>query len=112
MVGGATQVRPRRLTRRQLLKGAAGGAGVLALGGGAALSATSSGGPLRGLPAYASTSEGPGRELVSRPNLHPPVMSVTTPSLPLASATGGAMASGYLFMGPSAADGAQAGPLL
>jgi hypothetical protein len=112
MVGGATQVRPRRLTRRQLLKGAAGGAGVLALGGGAALSATGSGGRLRGLPAYASTSKGPGRELVSRPNLHPPVMSVTTPSLPLASATGGAMASGYLFMGPSAADGAQAGPLL
>jgi hypothetical protein len=111
MVGGATQVRPRRLTRRQLLKGAAGGAGVLALGGGA-LTATSFGGHLRGLPAYASTSSGSRRELVSRPSLHPPVLSVTPSALPLASATGGAVAPGYLFMGPSASDGAQAGPLL
>src|SRR5690348_10766366 len=101
MVGGATQVRSRRLTRRQLLKGAAGGAGLLALGG-AALSATSSSGHLRSLHAYASTSEGPGRQLVSRPNLHPPVMSVDAASLPLASATGGAMAPGYLFRSPSA----------
>jgi hypothetical protein len=111
MVGGATQVRPRRLTRRQLLKGAAGGAGVLALGGGA-LTATSFGGHLRGLPAYASTSSGSRRELVSRPSLHPPVLSVTPSALPLASATGGAVAPGYLFMGPSASDGALAGPLL
>ena len=59
MVGGATQVRSRRLTRRQLVKGAAGGAGVLALGGGA-FSATRLLGHLRTLPAYASTSMAPG----------------------------------------------------
>ncbi len=112
MVGGATQVRSRRLTRRQLLKGAAGGAGVLVLGGGAVSATSLLGHHLRTLPAYASTSDGPGRQLVSRPNLHPPVLSVTPPSIPLASATGGAVAPGYLFIGPSAADGAQAGPLL
>jgi Arylsulfotransferase (ASST) len=104
-------VRSRQLTRRQRRKGAAGGAGLVALGG-AALSASSSSGHLRRLPAYASKSEGPVRRLVSRPNLHPPVMSVDTASLPLASATGGAVAPGYLFLGPSAGNGVQAGPLL
>jgi hypothetical protein len=111
MVGGATQVRAHGLTRRQLLKGAAGGAGVLALGGGA-IGATRLFGHLRSLPAYASTSKGPARELVSRPDLHPPALTVAPSSQPLASATGGAPAPGYLFIGPSAAHGAQAGPLL
>src|SRR5438045_1929033 len=69
----------RRLTRRDLFKGAAGAAGLAALAG------TALGGidvlgrhtPSR-LPSRASgTTPGQLRQFISRPDLHPPVVNVT-----------------------------------
>jgi hypothetical protein len=92
------------LTRRGLLKSAAGAAGVMTLGGAAlgAAHALSSRHKLRKLPSLASPAgPGPWREFVSRPDLHPPAVSVT----------GGGVDPGYVFLGPGA--GAQeAGPLM
>ena len=92
------------LTRRGLLKSAAGAAGVAVLGG-AALGAAHVLGhrhKLRRLHSFASpVGPGPFREFVSRPDLRPPVVS----------ATGGGADPGYLFLGPGAGAGV-AGPLL
>jgi hypothetical protein len=90
-----------RLTRRALLKGAAGAA---VLGGGAGgIAALSAGGrPVPALPSFATPAEGPVRRFVSRPDLHPPTARVT----------GRPVSPGYLFLGPSASGAAQAGPLL
>src|SRR5437588_984541 len=94
----------RLLTRRGLLKGAGGVAGLVALGG-AAFGATH---VFRGrhrvtrLHSFASPVGGPVRAFVSRPDLHPPAVAVM----------GGHVAPGYLFVGPSVRGTSQAGPLL
>jgi hypothetical protein len=112
MAGGGTQLRAGCLTRRQLVKRAAGTAGVMALGGGA-FGATRLLGRLRSLPSSAVRSKGPAHAFVTRPDLRPPVMSVTDgDSAPLAEAVEGQVAPGVLFIGPSAAGQVQAGPLL
>jgi arylsulfotransferase ASST len=101
-----TEARPssRLLTRRGLLKSAGAAAGVAALGGVAFGSAH----PfderhrLPRLRSFASHNSGPVRSFVSRPDLRPPAVTIT----------GGGQAPGYLFVGPSAGGGAQAGPLM
>ena len=111
MTGGGTQLRSRHLTRRQLLKGAAGGAGAVALGGGA-FGATRLLAHPRRLPSHSSTSRGPARDFVTRPDLHPPVTGVTDARASLGDAIGGGTAPGYLFLSPSAAGPVQAGPMI
>lgn len=105
-------MRSPRLTRRQLLKGGLGGAGVVALGAGA-FGASRMFGHLRRLPAHASQSKGPALEFVSRPDLRPPAMSVMTHHIPDHTLKPpDSVAPGYLFLGPSAWDSVQAGPML
>jgi hypothetical protein len=93
------------LTRRQLLKGAA---GVAMLGGGAgfATSVLDGGGEVRpSLSASASGLTDPVRAFQSRPDLRPPAVAMTGPR----------GARGLLFLGPSTIDaehGSQTGPLL
>ena len=99
-----TTSEPRAVTRRGLLKGAAGAAG-LAVVGGAALGTAHVLGKhkLRKLHSVAPpVGPGPAREFVSRPDLHPPVVTLSG---------GGGVDPGYLFLGPGAG-AEQAGPLL
>jgi hypothetical protein len=93
------------VTRRKLLKiagGAAGGAVVA----GAAFGATrlgSGGHRIPRLRSFASTgAAGSARVFVSRPDLHPPLVTIS----------GGGTAPGYLFVGPSTKGQVQPGPLL
>lgn len=94
-----------RLTRRQLLKGAA---GLAMLGGGAGFAASvlqGSQAPRPTLPTATSGLTDPVRLFLSRPDLRPPTLTVT----------GRRRASGLLFLGPSATDaqhGSQTGPML
>ncbi len=105
-------MRSGRLTRRQLLKGAAGTAGVMALGGGA-YGATHLFGRLRRLPARATRAAGPAHSFVTRPGFRPPVMTATgADNAPVGEAVEGQVAPGALFLGPSASGQVQAGPLL
>lgn len=94
-----------RLTRRQLLIGAA---GMAAAGGGAfGLSRLAEGkrfGPAT-MPASRSGAAGPVRAFQTTPHLRPPAIDVS----------GSDPARGYLFLGPSGSvngDGSQAGPML
>ena len=101
-----TEPRPssRLLTRRGLLKGAGAAAGAAALGG-VAVGATrifDERHRLRKLASFTMPPSGRVREFVSRPDLRPPTVTVS----------GGGEAPGYLFVGPSASGGAQAGPLM
>jgi Arylsulfotransferase (ASST) len=93
IVGAEAGSRPRRLTRRRLLKGA-GVAGLAAIGGGAF-------GVYR-LVSGGGTSTGRARVFVSRPDLRPPAVAVT----------GAISAAGYLFLGPKSSGGSQPGALL
>src|SRR5918911_598945 len=114
MPGGGTQVRSRELTRRQLIRGTLGAAGVVALGVGA-FGASRLLGHRHRLPAYrSSASKGPVREFVSRPDLRPPVVRINDTGVrgPLIGLTRGDVAPGYLFLGPSAAGPAMAGPMI
>lgn len=101
-----TEPRPssRLLTRRGLLKGAGAAAGLAALGGGAfgAKSVLGRHHKVPRLQSFASPAAGSPRQFISRPDLHPPAVT----------ATGGSVAPGYLFLGPGASGGAQAGPLM
>jgi Arylsulfotransferase (ASST) len=101
--GGAASRRS-TLSRRQLLKGAGGVAGLAALGGGAlgAVRALGGRGPLPRIGSDLSDSGGSVREFVSRPDLRPPVVSVT----------GTRAADGYVLTSPFPRDGSQPGPLI
>jgi len=94
-----------RQSRRQFLRGAGGLAGAAALGGGALaierLLGVSSPPPLAAILAAAPPS--PDRNFHSRPDLHPPALSV---------AGRGDLGPGYLFLGPGAVGKTQAGPLI
>lgn len=98
-------VQPEALTRRQLLRGAA---GLAALGGGGGLAGSllqRGAAPKPTLSASESGLTDPVRAFYSRPDLRPPAVTVT----------GGRTAPGFLFLGPSTtgtADGPQTGPLL
>jgi Arylsulfotransferase (ASST) len=93
-----------RLTRRQLLTGAA---GLAALGGGSGLAASllQRGGPPKAtLPASESGLTNPARAFYSRPDLRPPAVTVS----------GHRSGPEVLFLGPSTTDnqdGPQTGPL-
>jgi hypothetical protein len=90
------------ITRRSLVKGAA---GVAVLGGGAAGAIAVLAGKRRPLPkllSFSSAHKGPVRRFVSRPDLRPPSVTVSGAKLP----------GGYLFLGPGASGEAQAGPLM
>ena len=92
------------LTRRQLVKTAGGAAGVALLGG-AAFGATrlSGGHSLRELHSFASTGKaGSARAFVTRPDLQPPIVLVSSHGA----------APGYLFVGPGTKGVTQPGPLL
>ncbi len=84
----------------------------MAVGGGT-YGATRLFGRLRPLPASGASSKGPAHAFVTRPDLRPPVMSVTeTDKAPVGEAVEGQVAPGALFIGPSAAGHVQAGPLI
>ncbi len=104
MTFAAPRTESRLLTRRQVLKGAGGVAGVALVGGGVAgAERLFGGGELPRIHSYASSfSRGAARDFVSRPDLHPPAAAVT----------GSEVQSGYLFLGPSAYGPVQAGSLL
>ncbi len=100
------------LTRRQLLQGAGGIAAVAVAGG--ALTDILGGSP-RHLPeirSFATAADGRARAFHSRPDLHPPTVSIT----PVArSQRLGAEDPGYLFLGPgpvALAGSEQYGPLI
>ena len=92
------------LSRRQLLKGAGGVAGLAALGGGAfgALRALGGRSRLPRLASAASDSGGSAHEFVSRPDLRPTAVRVT----------GTAASAGYVLVSPFPGEGSQPGPLL
>jgi hypothetical protein len=116
MTFAAPRTESNLLSRRQLLKGAGGAAGLALIGGGVAGALRLFGGS--GLPhlrSYASSfSHGAGRDFVSRPDLHPPVAEVVgggaSPSDGLG--VGGEVGPGYVFLGTSAYGPVQAGSLL
>jgi hypothetical protein len=92
------------VSRRQLLKGAGGVAGLAALGGGAFGAVRALGGSSR-LPRIGSALSDAGssaREFVSRPDLRPPVVTVT----------GTGAADGYMLVSPFPRNGSQPGPLM
>lgn len=95
IVGAGPASRSQWLTRRQLLMGAGGVAGLAALGGGAF-------GAFRLLSGGTSASPGRARVFVSRPDLRPPAVAVS----------GATLGAGYLFLGPHASGGSQPGALL
>src|SRR5579884_800039 len=92
MVFGHSSNEP-RLTRRQVLAGAAGAAGYLA--GGATLNAALA-------HADAHLSHGGVHNYRSRPDLHPPALDTS----------GGGVGPGYLLLGVKGEGGTQSGPLL
>jgi hypothetical protein len=92
------------LSRRQLLKGAGGVAGLAALGGGALGAVRALGGSSR-LPRIGSALSDTGasvRQFVSRPDLRPTAVGVS----------GTGAADGYVLTSPFPRDGAQPGPLM
>lgn len=99
----AGRLQSRRITRRQLLKGAGATASAALLGGGA----------------FAAVELGADRspEIGGRPLLHPASPWTTyrsRPDLrpPAVVARGEGSASGYLFLGPGSIGGSQSGPLI
>jgi hypothetical protein len=96
--------RPDLHTRRTLLKGAAGAAGLAALGG-VAFGATHIFDRRRHVPRLHSFANPPARrvlKVVSQPDLDPPNVAFA----------GGGVAPGGLFLGTSASGGARGGPLI
>ncbi len=92
-----------RLTRRQLLSGAGGAAGLMALGGAAfGASRVFGSGGARTIGAYSPEPNGSVHVFDSRPDLRPPAVA----------ASGRGVAPGYLFLGPKGAGGSQPGPLV
>jgi hypothetical protein len=92
-------------TRRQLLKGAGGAAGLAALGGGALGVVRLVGDHDHKLPRIRSALSdfgGPVRQFVSRPDLRPTAVTVT----------GRGAADGYVFVAPFPKDRSQPGPLV
>lgn len=91
------------LSRRRFLLAAGGVAGAAAVGG-AAFEVTRllTQGVRPSLPALPVRSSGPVRAFHSRPDLHPPTVTVNRPDID----------GGYLFMGPWASGGNQPGPLM
>jgi hypothetical protein len=94
-----------RQSRRQFLRGAGGLAGAAALGGGALAAGRLIGAARPGPPGrlLAAAPPDPARTFHSRPQLHPAALSI---------AASGALADGYLFLGPGAEGQIQAGPLI
>jgi Arylsulfotransferase (ASST) len=95
------------MTRRRLLRAGLAAGGVAVLGGGAYGVSQLLGGGLSFLDSWrvTATSRGTVRRFYSAPELEPPVTySLTNDAAP----PGGH----YLFMGPAAVDGAQAGPMI
>lgn len=93
------------LSRRQLLKGAGGVAGLAAIGGGVFGAVRLAGGGRSRLARIGSVLSDPGgpvREFVSRPDLRPPAVRVA----------GAGAAAGYVLVAPFPAEGSQGGPLL
>ena len=100
--GGA--IGPTGISRRQLLIGAGGLAGAVALGG-ATFAAVESltGGVTPTLPSLAVKPAGNVRTFHSRPDLRPPTITLDTAR---------DLDDGYLFLGPWASGGDQPGPLM
>lgn len=93
-----------QLSRRALLKGAGGAAGLAALGGGAvgAVRLLGDSGRLPALASARSDAGAPTREFISRPDLRPPAVTVT----------GTPPAGGHVLVSPFPRDGSQPGPLI
>lgn len=89
-------------TRRRLLKGLGGAAGLAAVGAGVSGVSRLLGGGSGLLGPFLSTSAGQVRSFVSRPDLQVPVVAIT----------GADAAPGYVFLGPHASGGSQPGPLI
>jgi hypothetical protein len=88
------------LTRRQLLRGAGGIAGLAAVAGGLAGVLDSAPDPRR-IPSFPNRPTGDVRAFLSRPDLAPPTVTVSLPvSLPAVGGPAGGDYPGFVFLGP------------